>query len=173
MSKEVICFDIDGVIAGGKYIPDWDRYPEHYLKLPLIDPSIPSIMTKLADIYNIYLVSTRRYKDALSTTREWLEKNKLDLKLFSGVIVGIPRLMKSPIIEALGAKLHVDDDLTIVKSILGGRGVLFWSGEWNYRPSDYTNVPVMYSWEELYKSLIHPMYTQLEFLFGGNNNENN
>lgn len=172
MIKEVLSLDIDGVIAGGSYIPDWDRYPEHYLKLPLVDPYIPAYIQALAKYYNIYLVSTRRYKDALSTTRAWLMMNNIDLGLLSGVIVGIPRLMKCMIVEALTAVAHIDDDLTIVKSILGGKGILYWSDEWHYRPKDYEGVSIVGGWDEIVNRLSHPYAEQLALNFGGNNENN-
>lgn len=164
---KVISFDIDGVIAGGRYTPEWDRTPNHYLGLPLVDSRIPEILKRLAkDDWNIYLVSARRYEDALSSTRLWLERHRISV---AGVLVGVPRLLKGSVIEILHAEKHFDDDLSVVKMIHGGRGVLFYSPEWDYRQEDLEGVPVVNDWdgvERLLGTAQHQALKQLELEFG-------
>lgn len=142
--KQVVSFDIDGVVAGGKYIPEWDRDTQHYSKLPLLDDKIPRILKRLSKNWNIYLVSTRRYEDALTSTRGWLERFGIEV---AGVIVNVPRLLKGPVVEILKAEMHFDDDLSVVKMIHGGRGVLFYGPEWAYRKEDLEGVRVVNDWD--------------------------
>ena len=126
--RQTISFDIDGVIAGGHYLQWWDRMPETYAALPVIEGAIDGL-TRLTDRYNVYLVSGRRFADALTITRIWLREKGLDLRDLCGVIVGIPRMLKPIVIESLGSQLHFDDDPKVTQ-MLGVRGVWFEGKEW-------------------------------------------
>ncbi len=146
--KPVLTFDCDGVLAGGHYIPAWDRYPETYAALPLQDAAAPRVLDKLAESYNIYFVSGRRFPGALDTTRRWMANNGIDLSHIAGVIVGQPRLLKAQMAEALGAALHFDDDPKVVE-MMGVRGVRYKSAEWPGHEHYAKNWPVVASWSEV------------------------
>jgi 5'(3')-deoxyribonucleotidase len=98
MNKPKISFDCDGVLAGGHYIPAWDRQPQVYARLPLLDYAVPNVLNKLMNSYNVYIVTGRKFDGALETTQEWLAENNVDVHHLAGVVTGVPRLLK-PVIR--------------------------------------------------------------------------
>ena len=137
--RRTVCVDIDGVVVGGIYIPEWDRQPSIYSELQSIDGACNALW-HLNNKHRIYYVTSRSFINANITTIDWLKKHNFPLGC--GVITSIPSAEKFLIAKSLGAAYHVDDNPSIVTSMIGTgvQGVLFvgrdekgwWSGtrEW-------------------------------------------
>lgn len=151
----VVTFDIDGVIAGGRYIPEWERFPEVYMELPLLDPSAPEVIHEVAKKYSVYLISSRSYPQALSSTRLWLNKVGFYMPDFSGVLVGLTPHQKAAMASLLGSVMHLDDDWRVVWD-MGEAGVLFdGDSEWVY-PPDKETIKLMrkiHGWDAVMKTV--------------------
>lgn len=119
----ILTFDIDGVVCGGEFIPEWERYPETYLNLPVLDPILPAYFHDLAKKYSLYLISSRKFPNALDITKLWLNKNDFCPTDFSGVIVGLQYEEKVKMVRLLQSILHVDDDFRVTGP-LGLKGCL-------------------------------------------------
>ena len=116
----ILTIDIDGVLAGGEYIPEWERYPERYLTLPLIEEGLPSLIHKLARKHSLYLLSSRAFPNALDYTRLWLEKVGFASADFCGVVVGAGKTEKVVLTQLLQATIHIDDDYRVVDKLERG-----------------------------------------------------
>jgi hypothetical protein len=120
----IVSLDIDGVLAGGEYIPEWDRTNgAAYAALPLIDPQIPEYIHAIAKRHSVYLISSRQFPGALDTTRLWLNKQRFCMTDFCGVIVGLNHTTKIEMVKLLRATLHFDDDYRVIEP-LGTTGLL-------------------------------------------------
>lgn len=113
----IITIDIDGVLAGGEYIPEWERYPERYLSLPLLEKDLTTTIHKLARKHSLYLLSSRGFPNALDYTRMWLEENSFSMSDFCGVIVGLGKTKKVYLVDTLKADCHIDDDYRVVSEL--------------------------------------------------------
>jgi hypothetical protein len=109
--KPIISFDLDGVLVGGNYIPEWDRKPEIYRSLPAANPNAYEVLWELANKFQIYYVSSRCFDSALQVSYEWLFDNGFPLGP-GGVIVG--QRNKPEMLRLLGVSVHFDDDPRVV-----------------------------------------------------------
>jgi hypothetical protein len=110
VSKPIISFDLDGVLVGGRYIPEWDRTPEVYNSLPPADPTAADILWELESKFHTYYVSSRRFENALEVSMEWLLDHGFPCGY--GVIVG--QHNKPEMLRLLGVSVHFDDDPRVV-----------------------------------------------------------
>lgn len=158
MSTPIITFDVDGVLAGGGFIPEMDRRPEVYEDLPLLDLRAPDILNELTRKYSVYIVSSRRFENALDVTRRWLNKHGFHLSWLSGVLCVDGAKEKVKAIHLLGSRLHVDDSPEVLDS-LDCWGVLFlgldkqywWAAAKEGKYSD--RLITCYSWGDLSKCI--------------------
>lgn len=127
MTVPVISFDIDGVIAKGGYIPEWDRKPKVYEKLDLMDPRVPYIVNDLTRRFSVYIISARRFENALDTTRRWLVEKGFYLHWLCGVMCLRGWEEKEAVLRALQPAFHIDDAPRFVRCVPGG--VLYYDGE--------------------------------------------
>ncbi len=67
--------DIDGVIAEYRDIPPEDRTLATYDKLKPVSPEVMEAFADLADSYEVFLISSRQYRDAQEHTLLWLERH--------------------------------------------------------------------------------------------------
>lgn len=157
IDRPIISFDIDGVVAGGNYIPEWDRRPEIYKELPILDERARDVIYNLSWKYNIYFVSSRKFPNALRTSVDWLYGRGFNpSSRCCGVICyGKTPLEKPLILSALGSRLHFDDHPGIVAGY-SGRAALFindrevdsqWPGTDYW--VDSGKVPVVRGWGEV------------------------
>lgn len=127
----IVSFDIDGVIAA---ITDADFNPKRtvmeYYNKP-VHPSLDlSVLNRMIANYQVYFISARSFKDALSCTRRWLFNVGVNVEDSMGVLCaeGAPgqeaTAHKIPVIEWLGSALHIDDHAKVIPP-LGKRGCLF------------------------------------------------
>lgn len=124
-----ITLDIDGVVAGGNYIPEWDRRVEVYSTLPLLDPMIPEYLDELCRRFHVYFVSGRCFPGALEITRMWLSKF-LPLYMPAGVVTGVHYFDKPRMTKLLKSVVHVDDDPRVINGLAWSKGVWFETPVW-------------------------------------------
>lgn len=150
MSTPILSLDCDGVLADGTYIPEWDRHPEVYRKLKLVDENVPAYLHMLCRKANVYVVSSRCFDNAVDVTRMWLQENGVYLSMLAGVICNIPSDLKPEFVQLLGARLHVDDNPTIVRG-MGAMGLLLAlpNSQWPTNGCGF-NLPQVHNWHELY-----------------------
>ena len=149
MTRHTLTFDVDGVLADGHYIPSWDRFPEVYLRLGVRDSDMAATLNQLSATHNVYLVSGRRFDDAVRVTRQWLEWVGVDVGALCGVVCGVPRLLKARVAELLGTQLHFDDDPVVCQQ-LGPRGAWFEGHEWDgYQHCIDADNPRVSRWSEV------------------------
>ena len=128
-----VSFDVDGVIAGGDWIPEWDRKPEIYSELPVLDPMISGYLESLMYNFNLYFVSARSYVGATYNTRRWLINNcDLPKRAISGVICAEEytsrkerKAFKIDVIRALNPIIHMDDEPEILEALRPDQRVWF------------------------------------------------
>lgn len=123
-----ISFDMDGVLTGGSYIPEWDRRPYHYRDLPLLEECAPEIFNDLAKRYDVYIISARNFENSTRITKEWLESKGFEG--WMGICTGISVPRKAKLVKHLGISLHIDDHPEVCR-ILGDHALLFDSPEWD------------------------------------------
>lgn len=155
MSTPIISFDIDGVIAGGGYIPEMDRKPEVYEELLLLDPSIPEIINNLCRRYSVYIISARRFENALEVTRLWLHKKGFNLSWLCGVMCLPSWDSKIQTILSINPSIHIDDSPMMLKPLPVLCQVLF-MGPYNDWPGieEYSQqVCTVYNWQEVQELL--------------------
>lgn len=116
-STPLITVDVDGVLAGGGYIPAWDRKPEIYESLSLLDPACPSIINELTRTYNVYVVSSRKFPNALDVTRRWLNEHGFYLSWLAGVVCAAGAPAKSAVIDLLRPRVHIDDSPELLRGL--------------------------------------------------------
>lgn len=165
MSRKIISFDVDGVLAEGGFTPPEDRNNKVYCKKPVADPEVIPSLQWLSILYDIYCVSTRSHPDANLGLRAWLHFILgLEMDTIAGCITGPSggakdnTLMdKADVVRVLGAKIHIDDHPEHVTS-MPGVGVLM--------PSDMPSsqaaagkLPTVYDWAQLREFLTTPGYT--------------
>jgi len=106
MSK-VITVDLDGVVVGGNYLPEWDRTCGVYATLPEIPGASEGLRYLKSQGYKIYYLSARRFPDSLNTTHQWLLDHGCPTG--EGIILGVNLSDKMFISRALGSIAHIDD----------------------------------------------------------------
>jgi len=117
-----ISFDIDGVIAGGNYLPEWDRKPEIYLSLPVMDEYTKPVLNELDNKCDIYYLTSRTFDGDYDITLEWMINNNIPLG--KGLVCRVPGDDKHKVSAALGCDLHIDDRPATVR-LCGFWGILF------------------------------------------------
>lgn len=153
MSRLAISFDVDGVLAAGGYTPRWDRKPDYYLQCPLVDPVIPHYMFRLTQLYDVYIVSSRAFGDALQTTKDWLWKVGVNTNSLAGIITGVSYQNKATLVPLLGCEWHIDDDPRVCEALGAKHAILFDSPQWDANAlSDFQ--PRAYNWKLLYDWLV-------------------
>lgn len=152
----ILTCDVDGVIAGGEFIPEWERYPERYLSLPLLEEDIPHQIHKLAAKHSLYLLSSRKFPNALDYTRLWLNQSGFSLTDFCGVLVGLGAKEKVMVAQALHSNLHFDDDFRVASITPLCMGVLIRHDQaashypWSER-AVATGWPYLRNWNDITK----------------------
>lgn len=115
MSKPfVITCDIDGVIAGGGYIPPAKRTAEFYATLPLLDPDAPRIINKWGDKYTWCFITGRSFENCDIVTNTWLDEQGINS--YDKLIPFIAQSYKGPVAAHLRSTLHIDDDWSAIDS---------------------------------------------------------
>lgn len=114
-NKPTITFDLDGVIVGGEYEPDWEFNVDKYYNAPTLEQDVKNHLIELSTYYNIYYISARHFTECGLITVQWLLKHRIPI--CGGVLVNVPAKDKYKVIAALGSSLHVDDHPVVIKSI--------------------------------------------------------
>ena len=150
----ILTIDIDGVLAGGEYIPEWERIPERYLSLPLLEPDLPNTIHKLARKHSLYLLSSRKFDHALDYTRLWLEQSGFAMTDFCGVMVGLNPQRKRIIFDLLHADYHIDDDYRM-KELIPNRFIFVYHENakshypWSDKAAGYYDIEYALNWKEI------------------------
>lgn len=143
--KPILTLDIDGVVAGGRYLPEWDRTPSIYAALPIFDTYTRQAIQEIAPHVHLYYVSSRPMT-LMDTTLAWLEREIGEMG--RGVLLGISPFYKPEVLTHIHTDLHVDDNPSIVWP-LGKRGVWMINDEWPNAPTAHKELYKASRWEEL------------------------
>ncbi len=105
-----LAIDFDGVVCEGKYLVQPERAHETYLALKPYDNDTVEVFCGLVERHEVYIVTSRSYKNAHLTIQQWLwEQGALRLYEPAGIITRIEQIDKWHFINYLGADVMVDD----------------------------------------------------------------
>ena len=150
---KIITVDLDGVVVGGNYLPEWDRSPSNYAVLKPIDGAVDGLWYLKNQGWRIYYLSARNFPDAFNTTYNWL--SNVGAPTGDGIILKVPLEYKGFVSKALGARAHIDDapraldaiESHVVKPILFvGRDE---SGWWEGTKEAMRCFPSFHDWKRL------------------------
>lgn len=151
----ILSFDIDGVLAGGTYIEEWDRKPSTYAELPLLDTEIPHYLASLSLDNDVFVVTSRSFNGAEAVTKAWLEQHNI-LQSITGLLCVQDWVSKIIMANTLKSKLHVDDDWRVIAPLCQ-RGVLFLGADKdNWYPWSKRHVHsarAVFSWPKLMEKI--------------------
>ena len=125
-----VSFDVDGVIAGGEWIPAWERHPKNYRELPILSKDVAKYLPEIATWFNVYFVSSRYFDNATRVTKEWLEDTVPRIAI-AGVITGEEysrldrKAYKGRVVQALNPLVHVDDEPAMLEYLPPKKRVYF------------------------------------------------
>ena len=109
----VVTFDLDGVIADGRYTELHTR--DEYWDLPLHSPQVPEALLRIGMANDVYVITARHYPGATRHVKDWLRFNKVNVNYIDGIITGINWRMKPFVFQALKANWHIDDHPELAK----------------------------------------------------------
>lgn len=162
MNKPILTLDVDGVMADGRAARLWPNVTAgDYLALPPADGYLRDALHMLELKYTLYAVTARSFPGAVGLTSNWLGAQGVR-GCFTGVIANHQNLtpgavFKIPVLDALGADVHVDDDPRICAAVAGaGRSCLLYvNPDMPPLADEFTScVPVFSTWRALTSALL-------------------
>ena len=119
MTRRVLTFDMDGVIAAVEYVPVMERQITAYIGAPVLADRM--VFNRICLDADVYVISSRSYRNATQHTKNWLYAN--DMPYVTGVICGILPRDKAALVHLLNASYHFDDHPKTTEEC-GKQGVL-------------------------------------------------
>lgn len=121
MKRLRLGFDMDGVIAEGKYtnlaqLQGKDVY-DAYARLDALDPSFHKVWDRLVTSHDVYIITSRSGPEALQSVMDWLQAQAVWPP--KGIICGpvghqSQAAFKCPVVDALELDAYFDDNADVV-----------------------------------------------------------
>lgn len=149
-----LCFDLDGVVAEGRYIVAPDDHRE-YLDLGPYDHSTVALWNHWTREHQVTLLTSRHHADAADLIQVWLRQHFM--RMPQSIITHCVPARKGEVAKALGADLFVDDSVEAVVGALAANVPLVllmhnegWAVNTLYSAADARGTRIR-SWQELRK----------------------